>query len=1816
MVKKKILLIGLLVIIGGLAILSGQGENHSAKKQLANVPLHQLGGNLFGGTEYNLEDFLSSEKSYVKINGVRVTADRTTPVHIGDILDIHLEWALPNNALTLTTNDTFILQFPDTLTFDDVDNGPVKDGTETVGYYTLVNNKVTLKYTDEEFVKQSNITGTLNLSGRVTEKTAGSPEGGKVDLEIPGVGTIPVYVQPDGSLGINKTITQKIDADTYEQQIVVTSTETNTNVIIGDNMGEYLILNKSSIKIEKNGIDITKDVTVYYDQSFDGVNNLAFVFMLDKLEDGDKVVVTYQLDVAEDAFIWDFTSWEDQYDTNMKLYNLAGTRSDENPVWVYDQTLIENYKSTAYKRGYYDKDSNVVTWEIYVLPGEKGITIKDVLGENQTFKGYIAVGEADVTYNEDGSWNVSQFRESTLTITPAELINGYTFAPNPKADKAYLIVYQTTPTDQAIYEGGVKNKIIASLSDKSFESEPVVEIGIPVLDKELTSADENDLILTWNSVLTAPEEGLKNTIFRDILGTGLTLIEDSIKINGIAIGETEFEFTLIESGFEINFGDLIADQTFNISYDTSFDNSASTTFVNTAYVTAGNISVEDEATYKYEKKSNYITKYVDEKGTVTAGGEQSGMVSWQIDVDQLPKGTTKAVISDIIPEGMEYIEGSALLVLNKQPYDDYPLTPTVENGVITIDISDYIDLIQGDNGISIFLGTKLKELETEAKTYTNRAYITINDNKYPEVSASVEGKVTSVIDKEAVYNTLTAPEVEYTIELNQGEFDLDPNSDTLVLEDNMGTALAFVMGTLEINGQEWKEYTWDPDTRELTIKVPDEQSLTITYNAYVNLLPGEQLTDANAYNNVNLYGFDEDYTQDENIIVGEVLESSATSTGEGKTIRIYKYKDGIWTNPMEGAEFTLYQCEYEGSGDTFKINNCDNVVTTLTTGKNGYASYSEISHDYVYKLVETKTNEGYILDDTVYYFVYPGHDGTIYPDYIPQNQDTWTFYVNNKYSKTKLDVEKQWDDNNYKDRPESVTVYLKQNDSYVLENGVRVSKELNAGNDWQASFEDLDKYDSNENLYNYTVEESVPTNYDVNYEYENNGQKVIVKNTLTKGNLTIKKVVSGTAGEQDRDFTFKIDLYDEKGSTLGGSFSYTGSKTGTIKSGETVTLKHSESITINELPLGTKYKVTEVEANTNDYVTTSENAEGVIEAGVKTATFENSKDIKKSNLTIKKVVSGTAGEQDRDFTFKIDLYDEKGSTLGGSFNYTGSKTGTITSGGTVTLKHNESITISDVPVGTKYKVTEIEANTDDYVTTSDNPEGTILETGNEVNFINSKEMKKGNLTISKIVTGADGDQTKDFTFKIELFDENDTELLDSFSYTGSKMGTITSGGTVTLKHNESITISDVPVGTKYKVTEIEANTDDYVTTSTNPEGTILETGNAVNFINHKEIPRGDLTISKIVSGPAGDQTKDFTFKVELFDANNNVLTDSFNYTGSKTGTITSGAVVTLKHGESVTITGLPVGTKYKVTEIEANTDDYVTTSENNEGVIESGIKTTTFENFKDFKKSELTINKVVTGADGDQNKYFTFKVELFDKNGSVLTGTFTYTGSKTGTITSGDTITLKHGESITITGLPVGTKYKVTEIEANTDDYVTTSENAEGAILESGNIVNFINHKEIPRSELTINKVVTGTDGDQTKDFTFKVELFDKNGSVLTGTFTYTGSKTGTIKSGDTITLKHGESITITGLPVGTKYKVTEIEANTNGYVTTSENAEGVIDNDGEIVKFINYLEKKQEENIYIPKTGVEDNTIIYSVLAFVTAVIFTILYRRKENVA
>ena len=109
---------------------------------------------------------------------------------------------------------------------------------------------------------------------------------------------------------------------------------------------------------------------------------------------------------------------------------------------------------------------------------------------------------------------------------------------------------------------------------------------------------------------------------------------------------------------------------------------------------------------------------------------------------------------------------------------------------------------------------------------------------------------------------------------------------------------------------------------------------------------------------------------------------------------------------------------------------------------------------------------------------------------------------------------------------------------------------------------------------------------------------------------------------------------------------------------------------------------------------------------------------------------------------------------------------------------------------------------------------------------------------------------------------------------------------------------------------------------------------------------------------------------------------------------------------------------------------------------------------------------------------------------------------------------------------------------------------------------------EVSDGRLTLSKTVTATEGitASNKAFTFKVLLYQADGTTpLAGTFAFAGRPDGTngtyvsgqIKSGDTITLKAGGSVTVT-LPTGTHYEVQELDS--KGELMTSEDGFAVVD--------------------------------------------------------
>lgn len=190
-------------------------------------------------------------------------------------------------------------------------------------------------------------------------------------------------------------------------------------------------------------------------------------------------------------------------------------------------------------------------------------------------------------------------------------------------------------------------------------------------------------------------------------------------------------------------------------------------------------------------------------------------------------------------------------------------------------------------------------------------------------------------------------------------------------------------------------------------------------------------------------------------------------------------------------------------------------------------------------------------------------------------------------------------------------------------------------------------------------------------------------------------------------------------------------------------------------------------------------------------------------LKLTKQITNDNPDTSREFTFKIQLKDGN-KNVNGTFNYTGIgvHNGSITFAngiGVVMLKHNQSIVINDIPIYYQYTITE--EPDDKYTCTYEGNIGTIEE--NVTKEVLAKNKFNGYpLTIRKLVTGNMGNKVEEFTFTI------DTGKADFNKVVQSDKGdvTFTNGiATITLAHNESITLDEMPENANYIITENSGN---------------------------------------------------------------------------------------------------------------------------------------------------------------------------------------------------------------------------------------------------------------------------------------------------------------------------------------------------------------------------------------------------------------------------
>ena len=187
--------------------------------------------------------------------------------------------------------------------------------------------------------------------------------------------------------------------------------------------------------------------------------------------------------------------------------------------------------------------------------------------------------------------------------------------------------------------------------------------------------------------------------------------------------------------------------------------------------------------------------------------------------------------------------------------------------------------------------------------------------------------------------------------------------------------------------------------------------------------------------------------------------------GNDFSIKVFKKNQN--GKGLAGAEFDVVK---NASGD---------VVGKITTDADGNGHVANLAKDN-YTLRETKAPRGYVKSEQ-------GIE-VKKSDFKDATKEAFK-EVENKKEKTSISGDKKWNDGDNQDgiRPDEIEVKL-------LANGAPIQNQTlkpDPTGKWSYKFDDLDKYDNDGNLINYTVEEDEIQGYTASYEKTATGYDII-----------------------------------------------------------------------------------------------------------------------------------------------------------------------------------------------------------------------------------------------------------------------------------------------------------------------------------------------------------------------------------------------------------------------------------------------------------------------------------------------------------------------------------------------------------------------------------------------------------------------------------------------------------------------------------------------------------------------------------------------------
>ena len=654
-------------------------------------------------------------------------------------------------------------------------------------------------------------------------------------------------------------------------------------------------------------------------------------------------------------------------------------------------------------------------------------------------------------------------------------------------------------------------------------------------------------------------------------------------------------------------------------------------------------------------------------------------------------------------------------------------------------------------------------------------------------------------------------------------------------------------------------------------------------------------------------------------------------------------------------------------------------------------------------------------------------------------------------------------------------------------------------------------------------------------------------NTRESGTLALSKALKGNATDGEKEFTFRVKLENARFDTATQRDAYdvvireankadVQTTVARDANGEYVlTLKGGQTATLLDVLYGTTATVAEDDYTAEGYEAVSGQTAAVnSQTPDAAATFTNERNV--GVLSVTKNAVGNAVKFEKNgravFSFSatltyadwIDLTQTNNlPTVDGKTpkNMTvDAKNHTVTLSLSIPVTEAArvgSLNVENILKGTRYAVREVFDAQDGYYLTVSTQNGrvngsevtgTIADTltGDAV-FTNTRNV--GALKITKKLEGTGYNDRvavsnavrTSFGFTVRLWREDgvrltgdnrptlngkaltlETRTENGFTYDEAHVTVDMADGAAATGEERGVTIGNILVDTHYTVIEDENGyqTEGYVVRQGEQGGVMTDAGDTLRFVNTRDT--GSLEIVKNLDGGTAEFGREFEFTVTLSRNDNIALAGTYLTQSGRTVAFEDNAAggvtarVRVAGGGSLTILGIPSGTSYTVSEADYTADRYTTTSTGAVGVVETAAVRATFLNTRaNPGYGALTVTKTVEAIGGAEipDTQFVFDIALTLEDGEDFTGTLrtTRTSGETGRLYfngGAASIRLSHGESVTLSGIPLGTSYTVTERAAQ--DMRVSSTGSEGAITGTGHMAAFVNTMTQAYADLIVRK--------------------------------------------------------------------------------------------------------------------------------------------------